>query len=395
MNNKSTKSVLSAIAATGMVLFGVTGGSASQEAQSKAGDIAAGRTAAQICIECHGARGLAITPGTPHLAGQHANYVVRALGYYRSGERREASMEAIARNLSDADMVNLSAYYASLKPFTASAVKGSAKAAAALQAEEEDSFAAIKEATVQCAGCHGTDGNAAIPGWPGLAGQHPRYLIAALKAYRDGSRPDPAMQTFTVPLDDTLIEDMAFYYAAMKPLAAETPTSGDPYAGRAATRDCAGCHGIDGNTKDSETPRIAGLDAEYIAATIRAYKSGARRHAAMQDAAAAIRDADIADISAFYATKAPKALPMRKKLTTAGWVANCDRCHGPGGHSSDPRFPILAGQSEAYLVAALKRYHSGDRPNTMMMAMSYPMSAADIRKLAAYYAHPTEKQGEK
>ncbi len=212
-----------------------------------------------------------------------------------------------------------------------------------------------------------------------------------MKAYRDGSRPDPAMQTFAAGMSDTLIEDMSFYYAGIKPVTAPAPGRGDPYAGRAATRDCAGCHGTDGNTKDPKTPRLAGLDADYIRATLVAYKNGTRNHAAMQEAAAAIREADFDDISAFYATKEPKALPARKRLTTAEWVENCNRCHGPGGQSSDPRFPILAGQSESYLAGALKRYHNGDRANSMMAAMAYPMSEADINKLAAYYANQVEK----
>jgi cytochrome c553 len=391
MNRMTIRSILSAMT-VGLILFFIAGEGTSQEARTIAGNIKAGRAAAQICIACHGTEGISVTAKTPHLAGQHASYIVRALGYYQSGERREASMEAIAREVSDGDMANLAAYYAGLKPFASSAVKRSAKKAAALQAAEEGNSAAMAEATAECAGCHGDDGNSTIPGWPGLAGQPPQYLMTALKAYREGTRPDPAMQTFTAPLDDAAIEEMAFYYAAMKPLAAEPPTTGDPYAGRAATRDCAACHGPNGNSKDPATPRLAGLDAEYIGATIRAYKNGARSHAAMQEAVAAVREADIADISAFYATRTPKALPMRKRLTTAGWVENCNRCHGPGGESTDPRFPVLAGQSEAYLVAALKRYHNGDRANSMMFAMSYPMSEADIRKLAAYYAYPAKNR---
>ena len=194
------------------------------------------------------------------------------------------------------------------------------------------------------------------------------------------------MQDFVADLTDTEIEDMAYYYAAMKPVAAQAPEAGDPYAGRAATQACVTCHGDDGNTSDPKTPRLAGLDAEYIGVAIEAYKDGQRDHTAMQEAAASVRETDIADISAFYATKAPKALPARKRLTTAEWVQNCNRCHGPDGKSSDPRYPILAGQSEAYLIKALKLYHKGERNNSMMQAMSYPMSASDIRKLAAYYA---------
>ena len=101
---------------------------------------------------------------------------------------------------------------------------------------------------------------------------------------------------------------------------------------------------------------------------------------------ALLRTSDVQDLAAFYATQEPKALPIRKPLTTAQWVERCERCHGRNGAGNDPRFPILAGQSKDYLVKALKRYHAGDRANVIMQAMSFPMGASDIQKLAAYYA---------
>jgi len=73
-------------------------------------------------------------------------------------------------------------------------------------------------------------------------------------------------------------------------------------------------------------------------------------------------------------------------LALAEWAEKCSRCHGVGGHSTDPRFPILAGQNEAYLINALKRYHGGERESSMMFAMSFLMGESDIAKLAAFYA---------
>jgi cytochrome c553 len=91
-------------------------------------------------------------------------------------------------------------------------------------------------------------------------------------------------------------------------------------------------------------------------------------------------------MAAYYASKEPKALPVGKPLSVAEWVERCNRCHGAAGHSTDPRFPILAGQSETYLVNALKRYHLGDRQSSMMFAMSFLMAESDIGKLAEYYS---------
>ena len=61
-------------------------------------------------------------------------------------------------------------------------------------------------------------------------------------------------------------------------------------------------------------------------------------------------------------------------------------CHGPEGNSTDPRFPVLAGQDRSYLAKALELYHGGERANQFMFAMSFLMSVSDIDKLAAYYA---------
>lgn len=83
-----------------------------------AGDAAAGKSKAAVCASCHGADGMALMPTYPNLAGQNEEYLVSALQAYRSKERQggnAALMHAMAANLSDDDIANLAAYYASLK----------------------------------------------------------------------------------------------------------------------------------------------------------------------------------------------------------------------------------------------------------------------------------------
>lgn len=83
-----------------------------------AGDAAAGKAKAAVCASCHGADGMALIPSYPNLAGQNEEYLVSALQAYRSKERQggnAALMHAMAANLSDDDIANLAAYYASLK----------------------------------------------------------------------------------------------------------------------------------------------------------------------------------------------------------------------------------------------------------------------------------------
>ncbi len=369
----------------GLVLAGPMSEAISADALPE-GDVEAGRAVAAACSGCHGAAGISPEPQIPHIAGQHAGYIFQAMMAYQSGERKASVMQASAAGLSYEDTVNVATYFASLRPF-----KYDAPGATSTVSDEADPFAAIKEVTVECDSCHGDNGNSSEPGTPSLAGQHAQYLILALKAYKDGSRDDETMQAFAEPNGAAAVEDIAFFYATTQPKRATTPVLGDPFAGRAIAEACANCHGPDGNTKDPKTPRLAGLDAAYLEAALKAYKDGRRSHAAMRDAVLPLRDTDIKNLSAFYATKHPKALPVRKPLTIGQWVEKCGRCHGVDGNSTDWRFPILAGQSEAYLVKALKLYHGRERANSMMHAMSFPMGESDIRKLAAFYASRIER----
>lgn len=83
-----------------------------------AGDVAAGKAKAAVCAACHGADGIAMIPGYPNLKGQNEQYLVSSINAYKNKERNggmAAVMQAQASMLSDADIANLAAYYASLK----------------------------------------------------------------------------------------------------------------------------------------------------------------------------------------------------------------------------------------------------------------------------------------
>ena len=84
---------------------------------AETGDAAAGKAKNGMCIGCHGIEGYKTAFPTvysvPKLGGQHADYIVAALRAYKSGERTHPSMRAIAAGLSDKDMADLAAYYAS------------------------------------------------------------------------------------------------------------------------------------------------------------------------------------------------------------------------------------------------------------------------------------------
>jgi cytochrome c553 len=81
-----------------------------------AGDAAAGKTkAGAMCRVCHGLDGIAKMPDAPNLAGQQEIYLVRSLTAYKTGERQNPQMSVVAPTLSEKDIANLAAYYASIK----------------------------------------------------------------------------------------------------------------------------------------------------------------------------------------------------------------------------------------------------------------------------------------
>jgi cytochrome c553 len=83
-----------------------------------AGDAAAGQEKSAACQACHGTDGRGADPSFPVLAGQHASYLAQALRDYREGKRRNPVMSGFALNLSDRDIDDLAAWYASLEGLT-------------------------------------------------------------------------------------------------------------------------------------------------------------------------------------------------------------------------------------------------------------------------------------
>lgn len=103
---------LAAALAAGLLLTGP----ALAQAAGPAGDPAAGRKiAAAICQSCHGLNGLPQMPEMPTIAGSDAGYLVRQLEAYRSGERQNEMMSAVAPMLDEGKMADVAAYYASIQ----------------------------------------------------------------------------------------------------------------------------------------------------------------------------------------------------------------------------------------------------------------------------------------
>jgi cytochrome c553 len=146
-------------------------------AQGVTGDVQAGQKKAEMCIGCHGIVGYQNSfpeiHKVPMISGQTEQYIAASLNAYKKGDRRHPSMRGIAGSLSEQDMADLAAYYASHAVKTAPETPRTASVAVAALIEKG-----------ACASCHGANFSKPIdPSYPKIAGQHADYLFVALKAY--------------------------------------------------------------------------------------------------------------------------------------------------------------------------------------------------------------------
>jgi cytochrome c553 len=355
-------------------------------AYATAPEIAEGkRVADSSCARCHGANGISNTKGVPHLAGQRPAYLHLQLRVYQQSPRVVGAMNGIVKFLSDDALVRVAAYYASLDPPRPVAKSGKPAPA------RTDPVEAGKAAAAACAGCHGENGVSKIPGMPSLVALDPKYFVAAMNHYKSGQRKHDMMKSLAAPISDADLNNMALYYALQKPARAQTPAPGDQAAGKKAAASCAACHGDVGVSGNPLTPSLAGQDAQYFAATLRAYKDGSRKDESMKGPAAALDERAIRDLAAFYAAQQPQPLNVRRPPTLAEWAERCDRCHGVNGNSTDPLMPALAAQREDWLDQVLHAYRTGARKSSAMAAMSHQLSEADVKDLAAHYSRQTAR----
>ena len=216
-------------------------------AYANASEVAEGKRLAEAsCAGCHGVNGISTTRGVPHLAGQRPGYLYLELRAYQSGARNDRAMEGSVKFLKEDALVKVAAYYASLDPAPPNATGGGKPTTAVL-----DPVQAGKTAAAACVGCHGETGVSKTPGTPSLAGLDPKYLVAAMKAYKSGQRKNEVMKSMLSAVPDADLSNIALYFALQKTARAQTPAAGDQAAGKTAAAACAGCHGDSGVSRES------------------------------------------------------------------------------------------------------------------------------------------------
>jgi len=344
-------------------------------------DVAQGKqVAVTMCANCHGINGISTKKGVPIIAGQRPVYLHLELKMYQAGGRGNATMTNTVKYMNDDAIMKVSAYYASQDPAEPMAVP--VKAAVV----KPNALSAGKAAAVACGGCHGEAGVSKMAGMPSLIGMDPKYFVAAISAYRGGERKHDMMKALVSDLTEADVNNIALFYALQAPGKATTQAAGNVPAGKTAAASCSGCHGDGGVSGNPTTPSLAGQEAQYFVAAMRAYKDGSRKNATMKGPATAVDEATAKNLAAYYASQTPKAAQVARPMSVAELAERCDRCHGVNGNSTDPRAPSLAAQRVDYLERVMLAYKKGERKSKEMAVMSENLDDELIAGLANHYA---------
>lgn len=204
------KSLLALLAAAAMAT--PLAANESQPAAAKVDPAKGQAISTQVCAACHTADGSRGSPANPILQGQHPEYLVKQLTEFKAGKRDNAIMKGFASALSEEDMKNVAAFYASKQ-----AKPGAAKNKDLVVLGEKIYRGGIADRKVPaCAGCHSPSG-AGIPAqYPRLSSQHTDYTTAQLTNFRDGIRKNNAVMTgVAAKMNDREIKAVADYIAGL------------------------------------------------------------------------------------------------------------------------------------------------------------------------------------
>jgi cytochrome c553 len=164
---------------------------------------------------------------------------------------------------------------------------------------------------------------------------------------------------------------------------------------------CIACHGALGAGTVTGGPRLAGKDPDYLAHALSMFKAGTRASAVMQTVAHNLSDSEIRELATFFSEQDPplaEAAPPQQSLVLAGKqlaemgagsdVPACFSCHAAGGKGNGARFPGIAGEPAAFVVARLHEFQARAKGKTpapgTMTAVAATLNDAQIEAAAAY-----------
>jgi cytochrome c553 len=233
---------------------------------------------------------------------------------------------------------------------------------AQVQAGEQVATKGAPNGVTACVTCHGAQGEGnPAGGFPRIGGQSAYYLGKQLAAYANGARVNPIMQPIAKAMNAEQIRDVAGYYATLgggsaSPAATAAGGGGSGAGGNAGRGEqlaakgdeskrvqaCANCHGPGGAGEQPIYPYLAGQHANYLTATMGAWKSGARKtdqSGQMVQIAHALSDADVAALSAYFSSQ-PAPPPASRLVNVASGStvrpAVAAASGAPGPHTGGP-----------------------------------------------------------
>ncbi|WP_232845887.1 c-type cytochrome [Aurantimonas marina] len=168
---------------------------------------------------------------------------------------------------------------------------------------------------------------------------------------------------------------------------------------------CASCHGQSGEGQpEGPFPRLAGINATYLASQLQDFADGKRQSDIMGSIAQSLTEEEMVAVAKYYAEKLtpkaneptpldPAAVSAGEKLAMRGdWsrgLPGCSQCHGPGGAGVGATFPKLSGQSMEYTAGQLRAWQDKQRTNDplgLMAGVASKLDDAEIQAVASYYA---------
>ncbi len=299
---------------------------------AQAADANAGKEKSAACSACHGPTGVSASPMFPNLAGQNDVYVIKQLKDFKSGARTDAMMAPMAANLSETDMADIAAYFASLprasEQAAASSTTGTGSDSATASSPAAGNIEIVtytpasalyagdvasgQNKAAACAACHGQDGNSLAPMYPSLAGQSANYIAKQLADFKSGTRNDPVMAGMVAALSAEDMNDLAAFFAVQTAKAGtgETDTVGQKlYFGGDATKGiaaCVSCHGVAGKgMKQAGFPSVAGQSKDYLKKQLASFRDASRgndNNGIMRNIAIKLSDANIEAVSQYMSS---------------------------------------------------------------------------------------------
>jgi len=144
-----------------------------------------------------------------------------------------------------------------------------------------------RSAAQACAACHGADGNATIPNYPKLAGQHANFLLSQMQAFKSGVRNDAIMKSQVANLNEQDMQDLAAYFASQKTTIGAATDKAKRELGERIYRGgntskgmsaCMACHGPNGSgNMPAKFPALSGQNEAYTVKSLKDYRAGKTR----------------------------------------------------------------------------------------------------------------------